>query len=418
MPLVKDSRLHLLLRALLSAVLLSLDSARIGAQQGPACGDPLGPPYQGVTAFSNDSGVDGDIYEPCAGRGTFGLRYECVEYIRRFYDAPDPADSSFATATRKWQRRDAVQFFDDASTLGLAALTNNVSVLPPMPDDILVFGTTSDNPHGHVAIITGVAAKSVDVIEQNFSRNGTAHLALNPRNANGSYTIPSRGSYPIRGWLRPFYDSFDSSTIDSTKWFPATDIHSATAVRGIENGKLRLTSMTATVGDVITTAVGFISPSTIKGFQATVAVDQIGTGFTDNQVARLIGTFYKSNGLIGGAGADGDIVAAMRITGNQASGLQASFTMFRCLGQFCAAAPHVFTDVLGSVALGSRNMLVLVWDGARFAYGVNTVTRIFDPSGVAPVVSQTPGLQTKVLDTQAFFSGLISATFDDVVVAR
>lgn len=234
----------------------------------------------------------------------------------------------------------------------------------------------------------------------------------------------------VRDWCEPetflrfqecltLYDNFDSSSlIDSTRWSPATAANTAASLRQIEAGRLRLRATTLAVGDVITTAVRFVNPAQIRGYSATVSVDNVGAGLADNQVARLIGAFYKSTGNSGGLGRDGDIFAAMRITGNQASGLRASFTMFRCLGAQCTSAPHVFTDLLDSVGIGTRNTLKLLWNGTTFTYGVNGTNRVFNPSSVALVVSQTPGLQVKTLDTQAFFSGTISATFDNVMVVR
>jgi hypothetical protein len=49
--------------------------------------------------------------------------------------------------------------------------------------------------------------------------------------------------------------------------------------------------------------------------------------------------------------------------------------------------------------------------------GLNAVTRS-STRVVALVVNQAPGLEISSLDTQAFFIGSISATFDDVLVGR
>lgn len=206
------------------------------------------------------------------------------------------------------------------------------------------------------------------------------------------------------------FDDFSGGDLDAGRW------RTFEFVREIQTGHLTLRART--VGGVVTNALRFRNANQIQGMQATVAVTEVGTGSPGNQVARLIGTFYKSFGTAGGVGFDGDIFAAMRIIGSQAFGLQASFTMFRCQGTQCSAAPHIFTDNLDPVALGSRHTLFVHWDGSQFSYGVDDTVKSLDPGGFAPMVSPTPGLESKVLDTQAFSSGSITATFDDVMIAR
>src|SRR5215831_11930134 len=63
--------------------LLYLLSVRSPADGQVICGQQLSANavHRGVAALSN--GNDRDI--DCGGRGFYGLQYQCVEYIRRFY---------------------------------------------------------------------------------------------------------------------------------------------------------------------------------------------------------------------------------------------------------------------------------------------------------------------------------------------
>jgi hypothetical protein len=106
---------------------------------------------------------------------------------------------ALSTDTSQW-RLNAIDFFAQASNLGLLAFANSASSVPPAPDDIIVFGSTKNNSYGHVAIVTGVSGGSITCIEQNWSTTGTAALQLTQQ--DGFYTIQPRGSYKILGWLR------------------------------------------------------------------------------------------------------------------------------------------------------------------------------------------------------------------------
>jgi hypothetical protein len=159
----------------------------------PPCGTDLAT-YNGVAAKSN--GEDqGTSDQWCAGSGTYGLQYQCVEYIKRYYKEALSID----TTSKVW-KLNAVDFYKRASTLGLLTYVNSQSLVAPAPDDIIVFGSTKNNSYGHVAIVVNVSAGFVNCIEENWSGNGMAILQLGQQ--NGVYTINPRGAYKILGWLR------------------------------------------------------------------------------------------------------------------------------------------------------------------------------------------------------------------------
>ena len=158
--------------------------------QTAPCGSTLAE-FRDVAAKSN--GEFQGTGDSCAGRGTHGLQYQCVEYIRRLYA------EALSVDTTSW-RLNAVDFFKNSSTIGLLSFENGRTATPPAPDDIIVFGATARNPYGHVAIVSQISGNVVTCIEQNWSKSGTANLTVSFQ--NGSYIIQDRGTYHILGWLR------------------------------------------------------------------------------------------------------------------------------------------------------------------------------------------------------------------------
>ncbi len=178
-------------RLWLNFMLLLLPLQAIAAT---SCGKQLSSAiYQGVPARSN--GNSQGKASSCGGLGTYGLQYQCVEYVRRFYaEAPN-------INTKLWPGMNAIDFFGKATTIDLIAHLNGRSKMPPVPNDILVFDRTLTSPYGHVAIIMDVDAtkNTINIIEQNWSRTGIASLGMVLR--DGNYTINRRGKREILGWL-------------------------------------------------------------------------------------------------------------------------------------------------------------------------------------------------------------------------
>jgi hypothetical protein len=179
------------------------------AQTPVPCGEQLsaGAVYKNVPALSNDSSMQSA--ESCAGNGSDGLRYQCVEYVRRFYRLAKQVNTS------NW-RGNAITYFTTFQTKGLTRNYNNNNVAPA-PDDILVFDRTTKNRFGHVAIITEVTLNAVRIIEQNNSYSGIRSLPLTIT-LDGRYLIG--GGTPVLGWLRlPPRDSVSTkATFNTQSW--------------------------------------------------------------------------------------------------------------------------------------------------------------------------------------------------------
>jgi surface antigen len=150
-----------------------------------------------VPAYSNLA----DPHESCDGWGTYGLQYQCVEYVRRFYFLVKGMETREGKMDRRWNGN-ASTYFKTASQKGLDAFENG-GVVPPQPEDIITF---AGGPYGHVAIITAVLLDRVEFIEQNFSLSGTGTLPYNPVTHYVDNRVVSSETFVVEGWLRPHTD--------------------------------------------------------------------------------------------------------------------------------------------------------------------------------------------------------------------
>ncbi len=130
--------------------------------------------------------------------GTFtGLKWECVEYVNRYYLSVYGKDIAFP-------RKDARDYYNTAPSRGLVSYPNGTSATPQIGDILVSEGDGKANNVGHVAIIKEVATDHIIVVHQNWS-NASNDFASNYRiSRNGNFINPfsSDNSYPIKGWVR------------------------------------------------------------------------------------------------------------------------------------------------------------------------------------------------------------------------
>lgn len=168
-------------------------SARLTCLPAQTCGQVIAS-YKGVDVFSNAPFQAG--LNDCETRGQYGLRYQCVEFVKRFYSQALHVSGAIA-----WYGN-AVDYYHTAEAKGLLRFPNGATAVAPEPDDIMVFSDYLTDTAGHVAIVTGVADGQVNLIEQNFSCTGTVSLALSRDPASGSWRVANRNGMPVLGWLR------------------------------------------------------------------------------------------------------------------------------------------------------------------------------------------------------------------------
>lgn len=148
----------------------------------------------GVVVYCN-GGFSGNSGRNVVDGYNIGLRYQCVEFVKRYYferfghrmpdsygHAKDLFDTTVADGAMN-ARRGLRQFI-------------NGSAARPRADDLLVLDGWRGNPYGHVAIISRVQDGEVEVVQQNTGRTrGTYDLDL----VDGRWRI---GQDRVLGWLR------------------------------------------------------------------------------------------------------------------------------------------------------------------------------------------------------------------------
>lgn len=154
----------------------------VGSAEQPltACGTIL-TSWNGTNVYSNGSNT-GTGYS-CAGLGTYGYQYQCVELVMRHFKT-------------KW----GLSWYGNAHDLLANAPTAYVDVyynggaVGPVPGDMITFDKSGD-PYGHVALVTAVTSTSVSIVEQNVSTSYARTLSRSGNTINSGWT----GWY-VQGW--------------------------------------------------------------------------------------------------------------------------------------------------------------------------------------------------------------------------
>lgn len=128
-----------------------------------------------------------------------GLRYQCVEFVKRYYfevyhhrmpDAYGHAKDFFEAGLKDGEMN---------TQRGLRQFSNP-SASCPQKGDLLVFRPTWLNSYGHVAIVTGIQPNGkLEMIQQNPGPFGDAREVLPLEQGNGKWKA---GESSLLGWLR------------------------------------------------------------------------------------------------------------------------------------------------------------------------------------------------------------------------
>lgn len=152
--------------------------------------------HNGVPVFFN--GKINDIHgrHKTADGYNLGLKWQCVEYVKRYYfqvyghkmpdsygHAKDLFDKSLEDVAFN-KKRALLQFRNNRSE-------------KPISGDLLVLDGTSYNPYGHTGIISRVSDTEVELMQQNYGKKSRDTLALSFH--NGAYQVADN---QILGWLR------------------------------------------------------------------------------------------------------------------------------------------------------------------------------------------------------------------------
>jgi len=133
-----------------------------------------------------------------------GPQWQCTEFVYRYYRDVYKTNIRILDSKGKLGYGNASDFITLAPQRGLDVYPNDGKHGLPEVGDILVSEGNGSNL-GHVAIVEGVSASTVTVVEQNKSETqGDLEqiLAVQSDNTIEGFTGKSSESYPVNGWLR------------------------------------------------------------------------------------------------------------------------------------------------------------------------------------------------------------------------
>ena len=153
--------------------------------------------YYDVPVYFN-----GNDYRNVNGRNVtsdgynLGLKYQCVEYVKRFYYEvyEHKMPNSYGHAKDLFDPE--LGDVDFNAERGLMQY-RNTRYEKPQEGDILIYGKSGHNPFGHTGIICEVGPDYDVLIQQNFGTKTRQRLVL--AEFQGIYTV---ADYDVLGWLR------------------------------------------------------------------------------------------------------------------------------------------------------------------------------------------------------------------------
>ena len=127
-----------------------------------------------------------------------GLRYQCVEFVKRYYyeHLNHKMPNSYGHAKDFY-----VKGLADGTWVKDRGLYqySNLSSTMPQENDLVVYDATMFNKYGHVAIISKVTDNKVEIIQQNPGPVGPSRETYKLTKTKGKWHI---GHDKILGWLR------------------------------------------------------------------------------------------------------------------------------------------------------------------------------------------------------------------------
>ena len=147
--------------------------------------------YNGGVSHTGKRNISEDGYN-------IGLTYQCVEFVKRYYyqyyhhkmpdsygNAKDFYDNSVKDGSINI-KRDLIQF-------------TNPSKSKPDIGDLVIFDGTIGNPYGHVAIISAINEKYIEIIQQNPGPFASSRVILGLDSTSTGFKVQES---KLLGWLR------------------------------------------------------------------------------------------------------------------------------------------------------------------------------------------------------------------------
>ena len=145
------------------------------------CGDSIGS-HNGITAYYNDGFNSCGSGRHMSSDGySYGFKWQCVEYVRRYYkDYYNHEMSRWGNASDYFRNNLAHGAINTERNL---TQYKNGNTEKPKEGDILVFQNIAP-PYGHVRIVTNVSGNTINVIEQNTGTSCYSTLSLSQSGQN------------------------------------------------------------------------------------------------------------------------------------------------------------------------------------------------------------------------------------------
>lgn len=158
-------------------------------------GDPIDQ-LNGVPVYYNGSMKNVIGRHVSADGYNFGLKWQCVEFVKRYYyqHFNHRMPNSYGHAKDFFNDELADVEFNTARGL---MQYRNTRYEKPMANDIIVYKGTRVNPFGHIGIIAEVTDEHVIIIQQNVRTKTRQKIKL--VEYEGIYTI---ADFDVLGWLR------------------------------------------------------------------------------------------------------------------------------------------------------------------------------------------------------------------------
>lgn len=150
------------------------------------------------------------------GNVNTGLRWECVEYMRRFYLSALNLHITSLGHGRDWfgLAPDIVYMDSTTRRVGFDRFDDNTVTRPPAAGDILAYNNSVGNGFGHVAIIKRVRPGYILTAQQNWSNESSdLDRRLTLSSEGNRYNVGEAG---VQGWLRPRCEARQSNA----RWHP------------------------------------------------------------------------------------------------------------------------------------------------------------------------------------------------------
>lgn len=152
----------------------------------------------GVKVFFN-GGVDNISGRNLTNNGyNIGLKYQCVEFVKRYYykRLQHEMPNSYGDAKDFY----SVMLKDGGKNHSRNLCQySNPSKTKPKIDDIIVFSGTFFNRFGHVAIVSAVTDKEIEIVQQNSGLLGNSRGAFPLVFQNNKWKVDNSS---VLGWLR------------------------------------------------------------------------------------------------------------------------------------------------------------------------------------------------------------------------